>query len=151
LSTESSRAIAVETDISGNLSTEVSTARSAEGVLSTGLSTEASRARSAESVLSTDLSTEASTARSTETILSNDISNIDTTLNETGVEITSVEILDPAGVVFNNDASLNVTGAQPAMLLMDFSGNLIVYLNTYFFRYNIVDVSTYYNGIGERP
>jgi hypothetical protein len=177
LSAEVSRATAVETDISGNLSTEVSTARSAELVLTNGLSTEVSTARSAELVLtnglstevsratavetdiSGNLSTEVSTARSAELVLTNGLSTevsrataaegiLNTSINESGVTITSVTIKDLSGVFFSNDASFNnVSGPQPAGFSMDFSGNLIVNLNSFFFRYSIYDVSSGYNGV----
>jgi hypothetical protein len=65
-----------------------------------------------------------------------------------GVLFTSVDIAHASGVYFSTDASFNdVTGPQPANFLVDFSGNLIMKLNGFHFRYNVVDVGTAYNGV----
>ena len=85
----------------------------------------------------------------------NNVSNLDismsvveNTLDVSGVTITSVDIQDPSGVYFSTDVSFNVTGPQSANISMDLSGNLIVKLNNHFFRYNVIDVSAGYNGVG---
>lgn len=59
---------------------------------------------------------------------------------------TSVNIEDASGVYFSTDASFNESGPKPANFLIDFSGNLIMHLNNFYFRYSIVDVATTYNG-----
>ena len=76
------------------------------------------------------------------------MNSVENTLNVTGITITEVNINDSSGVYFSDDASFNnVTGNQPASFLVDFSGNLIMLLNNYYFKYNILDVSNSYNGV----
>jgi hypothetical protein len=80
-------------------------------------------------------------------VLDASMTAVENTLNVSGVNITSVDIQDSSGVEFNSDVSFSETGSQPANFLMDFSGNLIVYLNNHYFRYNVLDVSSNYSGV----
>ena len=88
------------------------------------------------------------------TTVFNDVSNLDSsmsavenTIDVSGVTISDISINDLSGVYFSDDASFNTYGHHPANFLMDYSGNLIIKLNDYYFKYNVTDVSSGYNGI----
>ena len=80
--------------------------------------------------------------------LDSSMNAVENKFDGSGVLFTNVDINDASGVYFSNDISFNdVTGNQPANFSVDYSGNLIMKLNNFFFRYNIYDVSNNYNGI----
>ena len=102
----------------------------------------------------TTIFTDVSNLDSSMTTVFNDVSVLDismsaveNTIDISGVTITDISINDLSGVYFSDDASFNTYGHHPANFLMDYSGNLIIKLNNYYFKYNVVDVSGVYNGI----
>ena len=80
-------------------------------------------------------------------VLDSSMSAVENTIDVSGVTITDISINDLSGVYFSDDASFNTYGHHPANFLMDYSGNLIIKLNDYYFKYNVADVSSGYNGI----
>ena len=74
------------------------------------------------------------------------MSAVENTIDVSGVTVSDISINDLSGVYFSDDASFNTYGHHPANFLMDYSGNLIIKLNDYYFKYNVTDVSRGYNG-----
>lgn len=104
--TETNRATAAETLITGNLNTEISTRTSQVGTLTTSINNEVSRAQGAENALNLSISSETNRAQTAEAALSSSI--INNTVNNLNGKTGIVSITAGAGISVTSGPSNSI-------------------------------------------